>query len=467
VQAPDSLDPGATASQEALEADWLVYTPLLTYPHAGELTGSQVVPGLAAGLPAISGGGRLYTLTLRPGLVYSNGRSVRASDFTWAVERAIRLHWPGARDLIVGRISGAAAYARGTARSISGITADDATGQIAIRLIRPDGLFENVLALPAMAPVPRGTAFRDLLAPTASGGGSLRRRPGATGQVVLPAPQPALGPITHPGIPDGHVDVHVLIALDAGADARSVLAGRADVLDWSDPLPPAVAARLAAGDPPGRPIKVANETYIIFMNAKTGPFTSPLIRQAVATALDGPVISGGAGVLPGCYVLPPGIVGHSSRKCPNGDPASGGDLAAASALIEHSGKAAATVSVWSGAGSAFRQWAARYAALLDRIGLSSRLTLDRGRAQTGITAITGRLPNPAAYYRALLDARDLDDRYVARESRTLAAIPAGELSAVADLWQDLDEYVPGRPTSPLSDIGPCRSSCPTGLTPRP
>src|SRR5579884_3019879 len=125
ARAPNSLDPAVGNTPEALEADWLVYTPLLTYAHANGAGGTEVLAGLASTTPVITDGGRTYTLSLRPGLLYSNHEPVRASDFTHAVERALRLHWGEAAQLITPHIAGAAAYAAGRARTISGITAND------------------------------------------------------------------------------------------------------------------------------------------------------------------------------------------------------------------------------------------------------------------------------------------------------------------------------------------------------
>src|ERR1700759_2530788 len=83
--APNSLDPAVGSNPEALEADWLVYTPLLSYYHSNGLPGTQVIAALASTLPTITDGGRTYDFALRPGLAYSNGQPVRASDFRWAV----------------------------------------------------------------------------------------------------------------------------------------------------------------------------------------------------------------------------------------------------------------------------------------------------------------------------------------------------------------------------------------------
>ena len=92
---PDYMDPALSYTAEGWTAMADVYVPLLTYKHANGEEGSEVIPGLAKELPKISNGGKTYTLFLRPGLKYSDGTPVKASDFPFAVERMIELNSGG------------------------------------------------------------------------------------------------------------------------------------------------------------------------------------------------------------------------------------------------------------------------------------------------------------------------------------------------------------------------------------
>ncbi len=60
-------------------------------------------------------------MTLRKGLTYSNGAPVKASDFRYSIQRAIKLPW-GGKSFYTGYIAGATAYDTGKAKTISGIT---------------------------------------------------------------------------------------------------------------------------------------------------------------------------------------------------------------------------------------------------------------------------------------------------------------------------------------------------------
>ncbi len=92
---PDYLDPALSYTVNGWEPMWLVYTPLLTYPHVEGQAGAELIPGLAEELPEISEDGMTYTLTLRDGLKYSDGQDVVASDFEHTIKRVLNLESGG------------------------------------------------------------------------------------------------------------------------------------------------------------------------------------------------------------------------------------------------------------------------------------------------------------------------------------------------------------------------------------
>jgi peptide/nickel transport system substrate-binding protein len=83
----------------------MVYDGLVAF-RLGRGADSQVlVPDLATELPQPSNGGRTYTFTLRPGVKYSTGRDVHASDFVLGVRRALTLSG-GTPDFFAGIVGG-------------------------------------------------------------------------------------------------------------------------------------------------------------------------------------------------------------------------------------------------------------------------------------------------------------------------------------------------------------------------
>ena len=154
----DSLDPGLSFTSESWQSLWNVYLSPLGYAHADGRTSTRIVPALAEKTPGISGDGRVYEFRFRKGLRYSNGKSVLASDFGYAIRRLYLLDSFGAPlfDDIVGAEVNAAR--RGP---ISGIQTDDLTRKVTIHLARPNPSFLDALASLFAAPVPQNTPSND------------------------------------------------------------------------------------------------------------------------------------------------------------------------------------------------------------------------------------------------------------------------------------------------------------------
>jgi len=152
----DYLDPGLSYTVEGWSIMWNVYLPLIGYKHVNGPDGATIVPYLATALPKISSDGKTYTLTLRKGLKYSDGTPVKATDFKASIERDFKVDSPGVG--FFGNIVGAAEFGRTKKGSISGITANDSTVDITIKLTAPQGDFQNILATTFAAPVPASAA---------------------------------------------------------------------------------------------------------------------------------------------------------------------------------------------------------------------------------------------------------------------------------------------------------------------
>jgi peptide/nickel transport system substrate-binding protein len=310
---PDSLDPGLAYTGEGSTAVYDVYVPLLTYAHASGSAGSKVIPGLAEAMPKIGDGGRTYTLILRKGLRYSNGKPVKASDFAAAIDRLFKLNSPGSP--FYTDIVGAEAFAKTKQGGIAGIETDDASGRIVIHLAKPRGTFSNELALPFAAPVPAGTPAEDLSA----------HPPPATGPYLIAAVQPGRGweyrrnPVWAgnnaqllPRVPTGHVDqVEVDVLRNPATQVNDVESGKTD---WMGNPPPADRYAAVKSKNEGSQFKVEPtiSTYFFWMNTRQTPFDDVKMRQAVNYAVDTRALERiYAGQITGTHqILPPGMPGY-------------------------------------------------------------------------------------------------------------------------------------------------------------
>ena len=237
VAAPDSLDPQFGYTSESEGALWLAYTGLLTYRHANGNAGTEIIPGLAESLPTVTDGGRLYTLTLRKGLKFSNGAAVVASDFPFTIERAIKLNW-GGDSFFTSYIVGASAYAAGKASDISGITANNKTGQITIKLTSAYGAFPNVLAFPSAGIVPEGSPMTVQNTNPPPGVGPYMITKVVPNQSFELIKNPHFAALRIPNIPLGHLSTIVFdVVSNPLTAAQSVLNNTADAFDPDGAIP--------------------------------------------------------------------------------------------------------------------------------------------------------------------------------------------------------------------------------------
>ena len=367
---PDYLDPALSHTIEGWTATYDTYIPLLTYDHANGKAGGKVVPGLATALPKVSDGGKTYTLTLRKGLKYSNGEPVKASDFTHALERVYKLNSSGG--YFYEDIVGAEEFEKTKKGGIPGVQADDKTGTVTIKLNRPQGTFENELALPFVAPVPASTPDKDLTA----------EPPPATGPYVITKSQPGRGweyernpqwakanEKLLPQIPSGHVDkIKIEVLRNAQTEVNDIESGK---LDWmQNELPPDRYADVSSKYEGSQfRVEPTVSTYFFWMNTTVAPFNDVKVRQAVNYAIDPRALERiYSGRLKGLQqILPPGMPGYQKLDLyPH-------NVAKAKELIAEANPSDREITVWTDTEEASKDAATYYAGVLEEIGFKTTL----------------------------------------------------------------------------------------------
>ena len=285
-EATDYLDPGLSDTAESWGVMWNVYLPLLGYRYMSGPKGARLVPYLATTLPRISHDRRTYRLTLRDGLLYSNGAPVKASDFKKTVERVFKLDSVGAA--FFSNIRGADAFAKNPKlkRGITGIEFDNAARSITIHLKQPQADFSNVLASEFAAPVPADAPAADT---------SLHPLP-ATGPYEIKSYQPRFGIVEernpnfqawrfHKAVPAGNPDrVTWDIVPNASVALHRVLTGKDDWMSYYQVPSKRLHAMEQKHESRLRFFTPPNLMYF-FMNTQVAPFTSPKVRQAVNYAI--------------------------------------------------------------------------------------------------------------------------------------------------------------------------------------
>ncbi|MGO9661418.1 MAG: ABC transporter substrate-binding protein [Acidimicrobiales bacterium] len=473
---PESLDPQSGYSSESEEADWLVYTPLVTYAHKDGLAGDTLIAGLATALPAVSNGGTTYTATLRPGLKYSNGVAVKASDFAYTIERDLKVGW-GGDSFYTSNIVGAAAYQAGKSKTISGIVTNDATGQVTVHLVAPYGAFDNVLAFPSSGLVPTGTAMTALSTNPPPGVGAYMITSVKPNVSFTLEKNPLFAGFHIPGIPVGYVNaVQVTVQTNADTEAQDVLNNTSDEFDWGDVIPPAYVAQVGAQAKGRYTPETEAATDYFWLNTHIAPFNNVLAREAANLAVSRVALQRLASgqITPTCYYIPPSIVGFASGPCPLGDPGNNGsfsatslgspaDIALATSLVKKAGLTGAPVTVWTENRQPFEDFVTYLNSQLNAIGFKSTLKVVNsgvfdptiGSAKVDPQAGWGEwsqdYPNPGDFY-LVLDARSIEpvnnlnlgyinDPHIQSTIIRLDKVQSSDLPSVASQWAALEKYV--------------------------
>jgi peptide/nickel transport system substrate-binding protein len=327
-----ALDPAFASTPAERSLAFALCTPLVTYADASGDAGRTPIPGLAQDLPFVNPTATAFSFTLKPRLMFADGRPLTTVDLRYTFERLLspRLHSPAA--VLFGDVVGARAFRAGRSDHVSGI--DITQRSITFHLTRGDPSFLRRVALPATCPVEVGT-------PVAAQPATVMRSL-ATGPYRVGAYTPgrSLTLVRNgryaPGLL-GRRGIAPRIDVTLGAAPPAANAREGDIdLDGipaaaaRGPARPQVLARDAQGEPTGGFGYLAIDQAI-------PPFETPNVRRAVSAAVGRSAVAQAAGgplvAVPGTDLLSPAIPG--ARPSGTGSPRP--DVALARSLLLDAG----------------------------------------------------------------------------------------------------------------------------------
>ncbi len=416
----------------------------------------------------ISDGEKTYTLFLRPGLKYSDGTPVKASDFTYAVERLFKTN-SGGSPFYTG-IVGAEKFAETKSGGIPGIETDDKTGEIVIHLTKPRGTFTNELGLMFVAPVPPDTPNTNQ---------STTPIPG-TGPYMITKADPGKGwsyernpywekanSKAMPDLPSGHMDkINITIVRNPSTQVNETEQGR---FDWMQSQPPPDRYPEIKSKFEGTQFRVEKtiSTYYFWMNVNKPPFDDLKVREAVNYAVDPAALERiYVGSLVGTQqILPPGMPGYEKFELfPH-------DLAKAKAMIKEADPADMDVTVWGDSEAENEAAATYYNDVLGQIGFNTTLKIinpdnyftvignqSTPELDTGWSDWFQDYPHPNDFFQPLLagesilptnntNIAEIDDPKLNQRISELGEVPLGpdEEAAYAELDREYMEQAPWAP----------------------
>jgi YVTN family beta-propeller protein len=460
-----SIDPQIDYELPPAQFLGLVHDGLVGYDRTTGAEGLRLVPDLALALPAPAAGGRTYAFRLRPGLRYSDGRPVLASDFARAMVRLFRVSSPGA-GFFTGVAGGRACARRPATCSLAkGVRADDAARTVVFHLTAADPYFLPKLTLGFVVPIPSGTPMRGVGDHPIPGTGPYRFASVGRREMRM-VRNPRFREWSAAAQPGGNPDALVWrFGSSPERNAEAVAAGRGD---WA-PDSPADLAALARRHPGALHSNLFPSVLFAQLNTRRPPFDDVRARRALNFAVDRAAIVGLKGgplaSTPTCQVIPAGLPGHR-RSCPYTlDPRRDGrwlapDLPRARALVAASGTQGAHVTVWSVSDDGAADPVARaIAATLRRLGYraqvrvisSERIASLPARARWAMQVLPVEFgpdyPSPSEIFSLFLACRggftwhQFCDRRIDRGIRRLDALSVTAPARAAALWSRLDRRV--------------------------
>jgi len=410
----DYLDPGLSYTVQGWEAMWNVYLSLLGYKHVNGPDGATIVPALAEDLPQVSSDGRTYTLTLRKGLKYSDGTPVKASDFKYAVKRLFLIDSSGVG--FFTNIVGADKFAESKKGDIPGIVTNDSTGKITIKLTKPQGDFQNILATVFAAPVPQDTPAKDQSTTPIPSTGPYQIQSYTPNRQFVLVRNPNFEPTED--VPATNPDkITVKVVKDDSAALQQVINGQAD---WDyHPIPVDRLANVQQEYGDQLKIYTPANTYYYFMNNRLAPFDKLAVRKAVNYAIDRNALVRLYGGLatPTENVLPPTYPQYKKHTL---YPL---NVAKAKQLIKQAGAEGAEVTIWGSSRETSKKPVEYLQDVLKKIGLNAKLKIidpavywttvgnQKTKAQIGFADWFQDYPHPLDWFDVLLNGDRITEQH--------------------------------------------------------
>lgn len=464
------LDPARNWVMPAMDfGTRLIYRTLTTFRAEPGKKGSEIVPDLATDLGRSSDGGRTWTFTLKPGLVYEDGTPIRARDIKYNVERSFAPDLAGGPDYAQRYLADAEGYAGplGGKHLDSIRTPDDRT--VVFSLNRPVAEFPYTVTLPTFSPVPesREKGVQYDLRPFSSG--PYRIESYARGKKLVLVRNTHWDAATDPvrkaypdrivviqGLKGGQIDDRIIQS--AGVDASAV--------EWSDLQPSSVAKVLPKPDIRQRlSAERTGCTDMLALNTSRAPFDDPKLRLAMQYAVDkeAQVTANGGPALNDVATayLPPSLTGGRAAAPVHGGPVTG-DVKKAEKLLAEAGRADGfDTTITVSTGDKTRAEALQQS--LSRVGIRLRIeTVDPSvyydtigdTANAPDMAISGwcpDYPSAATFLPFVFDGRTIKpkgnqgnvsqfrDKAVERRMDEIAAMP--DATAADKAWTALDREI--------------------------
>ena len=361
---------------------------LTAFAKVNGVAGNKIVPDLATSIPQPTNGGKTYVFHIRRGIKFSNGQTLKPTDFVKTFERQFTV--PGPTSFYSGIVGANKCSTKGCSLS-KGVVANNSAYTLTINLTAPDPELMDQLAVPFAFAVPASTS------PKLTG----NNVPPGTGPYMWKSYNPnseavlVRNPFFHvwnaqaqpAGYPNKIVEKYGLQVSD---EVTQVLNGQANEVYDGDNIPSDQLSTLNSPKYAGQVhVNTLTADYYFALNTRRPPFNNLQARQAINYAANRTAyvkIQGGPSLaVPTCQILPPNFPSYTPY-CPYTAGSShvkwtAPDLAKAKQLVKQSGTAGTKVIVDSTSDQVGKALASQMVSDLNSIGYQASTQLLSGSIQ--------------------------------------------------------------------------------------
>jgi len=361
---------------------------LTQFKRVGGTEGTKIVPDLATALPTPTDGGKTYVFHIRPGIKFSNGTTMKPSDFVRTFERQFTV--PGPTSFYSGIVGADKCTAKKCDLS-KGVVADDSAMTLTIHLTAPDTEFFDKIALPFAYVVPGNTPFKLTGNNVPPGTGPYMWQSYNPNKAAVLVRNPYFKLWSKDAQPEGYPDKIIeKYGLPISEEVTQVQNGQADEVFDGDVIPSDRLAELNGAQFKDQVhVNPLTADWYFALNTKTAPFNNLKARQAINFAADRNAyvkIAGGPSLgVPTCQILPPNFPGYKPY-CPytagsDHTKWTAPDIAKAKQLVQQSGTAGMKVVVNSATDETSKALALQMVSDLNKIGYKASTQLLTGSIQ--------------------------------------------------------------------------------------
>ncbi len=298
---PQTVDPRKIYDGEDWNIGRALYVGLYSINHKGHL-----VPMIATSQPIISDHGLVYTIHLNPKAKWSNGQTVTAQDFVYALRTELSPKFESPDTYLWWMIQGASAYESGKSTTL-GIKAIG-SHTLQYTLSSPYSAFPYVLGVPASFPVNPSTIATVATKPVTDGPYVISQW--KVGQDMVLSQDPYY--FRHHKYPK-HIEFDFNVNPSVGI--LRVEDGQADLV--ADGIPSANYEELRTNPSYSKDIVSGYQPAVVLLalNERVKPFNNLLVREAIQMAINKKhlvqLLNGRAQAAPG--ILPPSLPGFGAN----------------------------------------------------------------------------------------------------------------------------------------------------------